>query len=317
MVVVEQGVDVMGDHGRGNLVADGAEVAGCRVLRLRCGIYRGGSGRISASENKTATTGNHGCKQDELCGPDAGSPGVLFSVHRDVLSRILTCRAVLRLCLSRRGETKVRESVFVQPRSAATSSVCAAGSPSSGTPRQHLRGLFGREHVYGPGCDAGLTDPAIRFAAFRQRLISLDYLIQLLLTRRDLSKGKSQLLRSEFVIANIFLQEAIVNPVEYHLRLVLYYWCGARTGQYTIDSELRQIWSGHVPVPGYEPDGIHKLMQTMYSDPLFAPCPSAHGILPGEFFKGGDIQTVRALYTRLLPCGANAPVDITAAGGFQ
>jgi hypothetical protein len=108
-----------------------------------------------------------------------------------------------------------------------------------------------------------------------------------------------------------------MNPIEYHLKLVIFYWCGAKPGQYTIDSQLRDIWSGKVPVPAYEPDGIHKLMQTIYSDPVFAACPAAHGILPGEFFKGGDIQTVRALFVRLLPCGANAPVDMAAAGDFQ
>src|SRR3954468_4833000 len=108
-----------------------------------------------------------------------------------------------------------------------------------------------------------------------------------------------------------------MNPVEYHLKYVLFQWCGAKPGQYTIDSQLRDIWAGRVPAPAYEPDGIHRLMECTYADALFGPCPSAHGILPGEFFKGGDIQTVRSLFVRLLPCGSAAPVDMSGGAEFK
>jgi len=107
-----------------------------------------------------------------------------------------------------------------------------------------------------------------------------------------------------------------MNPVEYHLKYVIYQWCGVKPDQYTVDSQLRDIWGGRIPTPAYEPDGIHRLMGCMYADVLFGPCPSAHAILPGEFFKGGDLQTVRSLYIRLLPCGANAPIDPNAGASF-
>jgi hypothetical protein len=94
-----------------------------------------------------------------------------------------------------------------------------------------------------------------------------------------------------------------MNPVEYHLKLAIYLWCGASPSQYTIDSQLRDIWGAHVPGLPYEPTGIQKFMYQMYQDPLFGPCAAAHNMTPGEFVTGGDLQTVKAVYVRLLACG--------------
>lgn len=104
-----------------------------------------------------------------------------------------------------------------------------------------------------------------------------------------------------------------MNPVQYHLLLTIKLWCGAAPDQYTIDSQLRDIWSAHVPGLAYEPIGIQRFMFQMYQDPLFGPCPAAHGMTPGEFVTGGDLQTVKSVYVRLLPCGtAPGGVAITA-----
>ena len=94
-----------------------------------------------------------------------------------------------------------------------------------------------------------------------------------------------------------------MNPVEYHLKLTIYLWCGATPTQYVIDSQLRDIWAAHVPGLPYEPNGIQKFMYQMYQDALFGPCPAAHQMTPGEFVTGGDLQTVKAVYVRLLGCG--------------
>jgi len=94
-----------------------------------------------------------------------------------------------------------------------------------------------------------------------------------------------------------------MNPVQYHLLLTIRLWCGATPDQYTIDSQLRDIWAAHVPGLAYEPIGIQRFMYQMYQDPLFGPCPAAHNMTPGEFVTGGDLQTVRSVYIRLLPCG--------------
>jgi hypothetical protein len=94
-----------------------------------------------------------------------------------------------------------------------------------------------------------------------------------------------------------------MNPVQYHLLLTIHLWCGATPNQYTIDSQLRDIWSSHVPGVPYEPTGIQRFMFQMYQDPLFGPCPAAHNMTPGEFVTGGDLQTVNSVYIRLLACG--------------
>jgi hypothetical protein len=84
--------------------------------------------------------------------------------------------------------------------------------------------------------------------------------------------------------------------------MVIYRWCGASPAQYSIDSQLRDIWAAHVPVVAYEPTGISRFFQAIYSDPLFSGCSAAQSMTPGEFLTGGDLQTVRAVYTRLMPC---------------
>ena len=93
-----------------------------------------------------------------------------------------------------------------------------------------------------------------------------------------------------------------MDPVGNELQLVIYRWCGASPTQYTIDSQLRDIWGSHVPTVAYEPMGISRFFQVMYADPLFSGCSAAHSMTPGEFLTGGDLQTVKAVYTRLLPC---------------
>ena len=92
-----------------------------------------------------------------------------------------------------------------------------------------------------------------------------------------------------------------------HLISVFNIWCGAKPGQYTGDSLLTDIWTGSGIAAPYEPEGIKRLFGCLYADQLFQPCPAAHGLIPGEFFKGGDIQTVIQLYKRLLPCGNYNP----------
>jgi hypothetical protein len=95
-----------------------------------------------------------------------------------------------------------------------------------------------------------------------------------------------------------------VNQVEYHLKLTIYLWCGATPPQYSIDSQLRDIWGSHIPGVAYETAGIQRFMHQMYQDALFGPCPAAHNMTPGEFITGGDLQTVKSVYTRLLGCGS-------------
>lgn len=94
-----------------------------------------------------------------------------------------------------------------------------------------------------------------------------------------------------------------MNPVEYHLKLIIYLWSGATAQQYSIDSQLRDIWNAHVPGLLYESVGISQFMHKMYQDPVFGPCPAAHDMTPGEFLTGGDLQTVKAVYVRLQGCG--------------
>jgi hypothetical protein len=94
-----------------------------------------------------------------------------------------------------------------------------------------------------------------------------------------------------------------MNPIQYHLLLTIHLWCGANPNQYTIDSQLRAIWAAHIPGLPYEPNGIQRFMYQMYQDALFGPCAAAHAMTPGEFVTGGDLQTVRDVYIRLLACG--------------
>jgi hypothetical protein len=94
-----------------------------------------------------------------------------------------------------------------------------------------------------------------------------------------------------------------VNPVQYHLLLTIHLWCGADPDQYTIDSQLRDIWAARIPGLPYEPSGIQRFMHQMYQDALFGPCSAAHTMTPGEFVSGGDLQTVKSVYVRLSPCG--------------
>ncbi|MGD0734853.1 MAG: hypothetical protein ABR976_06885 [Terracidiphilus sp.] len=104
-----------------------------------------------------------------------------------------------------------------------------------------------------------------------------------------------------------------MNPIEYHLKLTISLWCGANPTQYTIDSQLRDIWTAHVPGLAYEPVGIQRFMYQMYADPLFGACSAAHNMTPGEFVTGGDLQTVRSVYVRLLGCGTGPiPAQITS-----
>ena len=95
-----------------------------------------------------------------------------------------------------------------------------------------------------------------------------------------------------------------MNQVEYHLKLVIYQWCGATPNQYAIDSQLRDIWKSHVPNLDYDTYGVPRFMKQLYGDALFGPCPAAHGMTPGEFITGGDLQTARSVYTRLLSCAS-------------
>jgi hypothetical protein len=92
-----------------------------------------------------------------------------------------------------------------------------------------------------------------------------------------------------------------MDPVAHELQLVIYRWCGASPTQYSINSQLRDIWASHVPAVAYEPMG-QRFFQTLYSDPLFSGCTAAQSLTPGELLTGGDLQTVQSIYTRLLPC---------------
>lgn len=102
-----------------------------------------------------------------------------------------------------------------------------------------------------------------------------------------------------------------MSPIEYHLTPTIYLWCGASPNGYSVDSQLRDIWSANVPGLPYEPAGIQKFMYQMYRDQIFGPCPAAHNMTPGEFVTGGDLQTVKSVYVRLLGCGV-PPTTITA-----
>ena len=99
-----------------------------------------------------------------------------------------------------------------------------------------------------------------------------------------------------------------MNQVEYHLKLVINLWCGAVPTGYTIDSQLRDIWAGQVPNLDYDIYGIPRFMKGIYQDALFSGCPSAHNMTTGEFIAGGDLQTVRAVYVRLMACGNGTPL---------
>lgn len=107
-----------------------------------------------------------------------------------------------------------------------------------------------------------------------------------------------------------------MSPVEYHLKQVIWYWCGATPDQYVPDSQFRDIWAGKIPQIPYEPEGIRRLFVALFQDPFFANCTAAQNLRPGEFLKGGDLQTVRQLYVRLLNCGMS-PVNFNEEGQFD
>jgi hypothetical protein len=108
-----------------------------------------------------------------------------------------------------------------------------------------------------------------------------------------------------------------MTQIEYHLKLAIYHWCGADPSKYVPDSFLRDVWSALIPQIPYEPEGIRRLGMSIYGDPIFQGCTAAHNLVPQEFFKGGDIQTVKQLYIRLLPCEPMvAPVPLTAEAMF-
>jgi hypothetical protein len=107
-----------------------------------------------------------------------------------------------------------------------------------------------------------------------------------------------------------------MSPTEYHLKLAIYHWCGALPTQYVPDSLFRDIWTGKIPQISYEPEGIRRLFVALFEDPFFANCTAAHNLVPGEFVKGGDLQTVRQLFVRLVNCGAG-PITFSAAGEFD
>jgi hypothetical protein len=104
-----------------------------------------------------------------------------------------------------------------------------------------------------------------------------------------------------------------MSPTEYHLKQAIWHWCGATPDQYVPDSQLRDIWTGRIPQLQYEPEGIRRLFVALYQDPFFSNCTAAHNLRPGEFLKGGDLQTVGQLYVRLLNCGMS-PVNFNAEG---
>jgi hypothetical protein len=107
-----------------------------------------------------------------------------------------------------------------------------------------------------------------------------------------------------------------MSPVEYHLKLAIQRWCGATPDQYVPDSLFRDIWAGKIPQIPYEPEGIRRLFVSLSEDPFFANCPAAQNLRPGEFLKGGDLQTVRQLYVRLLDCGMTS-VTFNEEGQFD
>ena len=96
-----------------------------------------------------------------------------------------------------------------------------------------------------------------------------------------------------------------MDLVEYHLKLVINLWCGAVPSQYTVDSQLRDIWSEQVPSLDYDTYGVTSFMKQMYNDSLFSSCPAAHNITPGELITGGGLQTFSAIYIELTPCASN------------
>ncbi|HXN97868.1 MAG TPA: hypothetical protein VN881_02275 [Candidatus Acidoferrales bacterium] len=101
-----------------------------------------------------------------------------------------------------------------------------------------------------------------------------------------------------------------MNPIEYHLKLTIYLWCGANPNQYTIQSQLRDIWNTHVPGVNYEPAGIARFMHQMYGDAVFGSCGAAQNMTQGEFISGGDLQTVNSVYVRLQACASSAAAKI-------
>jgi hypothetical protein len=101
-----------------------------------------------------------------------------------------------------------------------------------------------------------------------------------------------------------------MNPIEYHLKLTIYLWCGANPKQYTIQSQLRDIWNSHVSGIAYELAGIAKFMHQMYQDVVFGSCAAAQNMTQGEFVSGGDLQTVNSVYVRLQGCASSAAAKI-------
>ncbi|NYF51083.1 hypothetical protein [Tunturiibacter gelidoferens] len=97
-----------------------------------------------------------------------------------------------------------------------------------------------------------------------------------------------------------------MDLVEYHLKLVINLWCGAAPSQYTVDSQLRDIWQEQVPNLDYDTYGVPSFMKQMYQDSLFSSCTAAHNITSGELITGGGLQTFSAVYMELTPC-ASAP----------
>lgn len=93
-----------------------------------------------------------------------------------------------------------------------------------------------------------------------------------------------------------------MNQAEYHLKLVINLWCGAVPSQYSLDSQLRDIWAMQVPNLDYDTYAITRLLSQIYKDPLFGICSAAHNLTPGLFITGGGIQTVNTLLVELLSC---------------
>lgn len=106
-----------------------------------------------------------------------------------------------------------------------------------------------------------------------------------------------------------------MDLVEYHLKLVINLWCGAVPSQYTVDSQLRDIWQEQVPSLDYDTQGVPSFMKQMYQDSLFSSCTAAHNITSGELITGGGLQTFSAVYMELTPC-ANAPMFAKATLPF-
>jgi len=104
-----------------------------------------------------------------------------------------------------------------------------------------------------------------------------------------------------------------MTQVEYHLKLAFWYWCAANPSQYTPDSNLGAIWQAHQAAIPYQPDGVKRLYLTLMNDPVFQNCTAVHNLIPGEFYVGGDLQTVKQLFVRLLICEP-PPVDPTSTG---